>query len=127
MLEGGASMQRIQYRNWPEDPDFQSEPDLEIWVVFTKTRETLAALRTAARLAKSLSARIRLLAPHVVPFQLPLTSPPVSLEWSRRRLRELAVAESVDVEVDMRLCRDATDLVLNALNPHSIVVIGQRK
>jgi len=49
------------------------------------------------------------------------------LEWSISRLRTLASAQSGDIDVDMRLCRDARNSILRALKPHSIVVIGHRK
>ena len=104
-----------------------SEQPLEITVVFTNTRATLTALRTAAGLAASLAARITLLAPQVVPFPLPLSSPPVSLQWSRRRFHELVAGQPVETNVDICLCRDATEFLLGALKPRSIVVIGGRK
>jgi hypothetical protein len=59
-----------------------SEPQLDISVVFTSYEPTLAALKEAAVLAKHLGGHINLVVPEAVPIRLPLTRPPVLLDWN---------------------------------------------
>ena len=63
---------------------------LEISVVFTSPEFTAIALKRAATLAGNLDARITLVVPQVVPFPLPLASPPALLDFQEARLREIA-------------------------------------
>lgn len=102
-------------------------PRFNISVVFTSVEATLAALRKAATLAGRLRARITLLVPQIVPYPLPLTSPPVLLDFNERRFRLLAEEASVETSVRLYLCRDARDMLRGALQPHSVVVLGGRK
>ena len=59
-------------------------PRLRVTVVFTTAEGTIAALRTAAGLAKNLGARMALVVTEVVPFHFPLDHPPVSIEFLER-------------------------------------------
>src|SRR5215472_4868680 len=77
---------------------------LNISMVFTSVEATLAALRKAGNLAASLGARITLLAPQVVPYPLPLGSPPVLLDWNERRFRVIAEQSPVETIVRLYLC-----------------------
>lgn len=86
----------------PNVPDHR----LEIAVVFTFAPATMAALRRASALASSLNARITLVHPQTARYPLPLESPPVLLEFSERRLREIAVECPVETTVQIYLCRD---------------------
>jgi hypothetical protein len=70
-------------------------PNLRVTVVATNDRGTLAALRTAGKLAANLRARIALVKAQIVPFQFPLDKPPVSTDflptaalWPRVRSRD---------------------------------------
>jgi hypothetical protein len=63
---------------------------LNISVVFTSVDATLAALREAGSLASSLGGQITLVVPQIVPYPLPLTSPPVLVDFNERRLKVLA-------------------------------------
>ena len=58
----------------------RNDSRLEISVVFTSVESTLAALRHAGVLAHRLAGRITLLVPQIVPYPLPLTSPPVLID-----------------------------------------------
>jgi hypothetical protein len=58
--------------------------NLNISVIFTSVSGTISALKKAGVLAESLGARITLVVPQVVPFPLPLTSPPVLLEFQEK-------------------------------------------
>jgi hypothetical protein len=97
---------------------------LEVVVLFTDVPGTLKALKTAAELAHNLSGRIRLLAPQVVPYPLPLERSPVSQEFNERRFQTLASQGCIDTRVEVCLCRDRADAVRRALQPEALVVMG---
>jgi len=67
-----------------------AEHRLEVAVVFTSGSATIAALKKAGVLASKLSAHITLIVPQIVPYPLPLKSPPVLLDFSERRFAEIA-------------------------------------
>jgi hypothetical protein len=96
-------------------------------VIFTDLDATKGALNTANDLARDLDTRIVLLVPHVVPYPLPLENPPVSAEFTRRALSQLAVEQKLEVTIKVYLCRDRNDAVRRALKPDAFVVIGTRK
>jgi hypothetical protein len=104
-----------------------SESRLEISVVFTSVEYTIAALKKAAALANRLSARITLMVPQIVPYPLPLTSPPVLLDFSERRFRVIAAESPVETSVRLYLCRDRWETLNVVLKPRSVVVLGGRK
>ena len=112
----------------PEQPE-GAEPDsrLDVAVVFTSADATIAALRRAGALASSLGARIVLLVPQIVPFPLPLNSPPVLIDFSERRFREIARASGIDTAVRIYLCRDRLEMLSVVLKPRSLVIVGGRK
>ena len=72
---------------------------LNITVIFTTVDATIAALKRASILAESLGARITLVSPQIVPYPLPLASPPVLLDFQERRFREIAAESAVDIRV----------------------------
>ena len=100
---------------------------LNISVVFTSVEATLEALKRAGTLASRLGGRITLLVPQVVPYQLPLTSPPILLDWNERRFQVIASESPVHTKVLLYLCRDRLATLSRALAPCSLVVIGVRK
>ena len=100
---------------------------LDITVIFTTVDATIAALKRASILAESLGARITLVSPQIVPYPLPLASPPVLLDFQERRFREIAAESAVDIRVQLYLCRDGVETLKKVLKPNSIVVIGGRK
>jgi hypothetical protein len=112
---------------------FASEDDLNlnVSVVFTSVTATLAALRQAANLlgthAGSLGRHITLIVPRVVPYPLPLNSPPVLVDFNERRLRLIANNCRVDTRVCIYLCRDPLETLKSVLKPHSLVVLGSPK
>ncbi len=107
--------------------DEQTDQRLNISVIFTSVEWTVAALRKAGALASSLGSRITLLVPQVVPYPLPLESPPVLLDWNEKRFRSIASESPVETIVRLYLCRDSVETLKNALSPKSVVVIGGRK
>jgi hypothetical protein len=88
---------------------------------------TLAALKEAGNLANSLGARIKLVVPQVVPYPLPLETPPVLVEFNENRFRVMASESPVETNVHIYLCRDRFETLTAALAPGSIVVLGGRK
>jgi len=106
--------------------DASGEAPLEVIVLHTTTSATLRALRTAARLAEGLAARIRLLVLEIVPYPLPVAAPPVPLEFTHRRFRTVALETKIDTDVDIRLGRDKAQMLESALKPHSLVVMAAK-
>ena len=105
----------------------EADPKLDIAVIFTSVEATLAALKEAGALARSLGARITLLVAQVVPYPLALETPPVSIEFNERHFRLIAGQSRVETTVRIYLCRDGFEALANVLNPRSIVVIGGRR
>jgi hypothetical protein len=112
----------------PESPTVEeAESKLNISVVFTSVESTLAALKHAGAMAGSLGARITLVVPQVVPYPLPLSTPPVSHDFNERRLTVIAGQSRVETKVAVYLCRDRMQALQGVLKPHSLVVVGGRK
>ena len=105
----------------------QQDQRLNIAVVFTSVESTLEALKEAGALAQSLGAQITLLVPQVVPYPLPLESPPVLFDFSEKRFHVIASQSPVETKVCIYLCRDQMETLMSALRPGSIVVIGGPK
>ena len=113
---------------FPAPPAIEDmESRLNVAVVFTSVEATLTALREAGALANRLSGRITLLVPQLVPYPLPLTSPPVLLDWNEKRFRVLAGESPVETTVLIYLCRDRLETLSTVLSSRSLVVVGGRK
>src|ERR1700736_2026405 len=80
-----------------------ADQQLNIAVIFTSVESTLAALKEAGNLANSLGARITLVVPQVVPYPLPLETPPVLLEFNEHRFRVIANESLVETSVQIYL------------------------
>src|ERR1700687_474392 len=104
----------------------EADQQLNIAVVFTSVESTLAALKEAGNLANSLGARIKLVVPQVVPYPLPLETPPVLVEFNENRFRVMASESPVETSVQIYLCRDRFETLAAVLKPGSIVVLGGR-
>ena len=65
--------------------------------------------------------------PQVVPYPLPLETPPVLVEFNENRFRVMASESPVETSVQVYLCRDRVEMLLHMLSPSSLVVIGGRK
>ena len=105
----------------------EAEQKLNIAVVFTSVASTLAALKEAGNLASSLGARIKLVVPQVVPYPLPLETPPVRAEFNENRFRVITSESPVETSVQIYLCRDRFEALTSALKPGSIVVLGGKR
>ena len=104
-----------------------ADQKLNISVVFTSVESTLAALKEAGNLANSLGAQITLIVPQVVPYPLPLETPPVLLEFNENRFRVMASESPVETSVQIYLCRDRLETLTSVLKPGALVVLGGRK
>jgi hypothetical protein len=105
----------------------EGDPRFELSVIFTSFAATIAALKMAAALASGLRARITLVVPTVVPYPLTLENPQVVLEFTQKRLGEVASDIPVETTIRHYLCRDRLVTLSAVLKPSSIVVIGARK
>jgi hypothetical protein len=113
----------------PTAPPQAWAPDrkLEVAVVYTSVEPTIAAMRRAESLLMGLNGHIRLIDVQTVPRQFPLDSPPVSIEFSKRRL--LAIADKVNTETSafVFLCRQPFQTLQSVLKPGSVVLLGRRR
>jgi hypothetical protein len=109
------------------ETNLKLEPKLNIAVVYTSPAATLAAIQEAGKLADNLGGHLELVVPQVVPYPLPLESPPVLIEFSERRFREIASHSPVETTVRIYLCRDSGETLAKVLKPGSLVVIGGRR
>ncbi len=117
---------RVQFGSAPpgDSSDSCGDRKLDLKVIFTDLSKTAAALAVARDMASGLGARITLIATQVVPYPLPLSSPPIPIEFTERQLKSIAV-ESTTVEVF--LCRDRSETIRRVLPPDSLVILGSRK
>jgi hypothetical protein len=101
----------------------------EVNVIFTTPQATPAALSAALGLARHLEARVSVVVPQVVPRQFSFTSPPVSIPFTESRCHALAIAcqEDVEIKVQVYLCGDKRQCLLQVLERGSPVVLGGRK
>ncbi len=104
----------------------ETDRRLNIAVVYTSVESTLTALKEAGTLANSLGARIELVVPQVVPYPLPLDSPPVLVEFNEKRFRVMVSESPVETSVQIYLCRDRFETLTSVLKPGSIVFLGGR-
>ena len=98
-----------------------------VYVVYTSTDETFAALRIAGGFARALCVPLILVHYRAVPYPLPVDSPtgvsPIQSEAFLERLR----GERLDVQSRVCLCRDGRRAIGSALNMPSLVVVGGRR
>jgi hypothetical protein len=95
-----------------------------VYVVFTSTEDTLAAVRVAGDFAKALGVPLTLVHLRTVPFALPLDEPngvsPIETDAFLTRLR----AEGLDIRVRVHLCRDERRAIPLAFKPHSLILVA---
>lgn len=118
--------QERQGSGTPADASAPGRP-LEVNVLCTGVPTTVKAMESAVELARGLNARLRLLVAQVVPYAVPLETPPVLVEFQEALFRDLAQGYGVETRVDIFLCRDAGEAFVRQLSPHSVVVLGTRK
>ena len=114
-----------------EEPAFEfSAGRMTVVVVFTTVEGTLAALESAARLAKNLLAEIKLVVVEEVYFRYPLDRPPVSAVFLHRLCMALIEGAYLDpdkVRLEIRYCRDRVTCLEDCLRERSLVVIGAKR
>jgi len=113
------------YPDRVENGEYESR--LNVDVVFTSVEPTLAALKKAGALASRLNGRVTLVVPQIVPYPLPLKTPPVLIDFNERRFRIIASESPVETTVRIYLCRDPLEALTAVLQPHSVVVVGGRR
>jgi len=95
-----------------------------VYVVYTSTDQTFAALRMAGEFASALNVPLILIHYRTVPYPLSVDSPtgvsPIHSEDFLKRLR----AEQIDVVSRVYLCRDGRRAIGAALHMPSLVVVG---
>lgn len=99
---------------------------MEIKVLFTDLRGTQAAMHSALALARDLNATLEIIVPQLVPYPLPITSPPVPLDFIASQIRQLAASAGIRADVQIYLCRDPLEILCQILHPHSLITIGVR-
>lgn len=122
--DNGLSVARLLPGSHGADQD---EGKLEIGVLFTSAKATLAAIESASALMKGLDGRLSLIAAQTVPYPLPLDQPPVCLEFDKQRLLEVAAHSPVEISVQLCVCRFRLATLLSLLRPGSMLMIGSRK
>ena len=115
------------FQDWAVDEKEEHfETKSEMVVVHTTAGGTRSALRAAAILGDGLYSHIRLIAPRVVPYPLSLFTPPVSKEFTEHFFIDLVAGIPANTQIDIRICRDAVEMLRAAIRPGSLVVIGKR-
>lgn len=107
-------------------PELQS-PELEINVVYMRLPTSAKTLDAATSLARGLSARVTVHMAQVIPYPLPLQSPPVSVKFAEEQLLTLTSRQTVETNIQLYLCRDLTETIRRVLKPHSVVIVGGPK
>jgi hypothetical protein len=108
----------------------QAPQRLEVNLIFTNPPATVCALETVESLARDLGASIRLRATVVVPYQLPVEEPPVSIPFLERSLFDLISRlerDGFEASAHLYFCRDRDKALLQVLRRNSLVVLGGRK
>jgi hypothetical protein len=105
----------------------ESRADFKVNVLFTSPKATRSAVNIAAKLAGNLGARIRVVAPHVVPFPLQLDHPTVRPDFTERKARAIMADCTLDTEIQVCLCREKLDAAVSVLQENSVVLIGGRR
>ncbi len=108
-------------------PPRSDESGLRLHVIYTGPETTRASLKGAGVLARDLGARLELLVARVVPYPLPLDSPPASSGFTEHSLDALAAECGVELDVKILLCRDREETIPAWLPPGCIAVIGRRR
>jgi hypothetical protein len=100
--------------------------ELSVYVPYTTSVLTRAALKAVGALTQNLGAHVSLVAVQVVPFPLPLDSPAISPSFFEEELK--AVARDIEAPVDRQvvISRDREVAYDRAISPGSLVVLATR-
>ena len=118
----------IERTDWQPVPQQNSEQpglnQLELNVIFTGTKATALALKTASNLAADLQACIRIRAAFAVPMRLPLEHPQISIAFMEKVLADLVSQvpeDGPETTGHIYLCRDRMEAFSQALHANSLV------
>jgi hypothetical protein len=109
---------------------FRGDSQLQVAVISTTSKGTLAALRTAARLANNLDARITLAIIKVVRRHLSLDVPPLLIEFIEKRAFALVSDAGIkdrEISIQIWICHDRKKCLRQALGSKTLVVVGGTK
>lgn len=93
-------------------------------VIYTRAEPSNAALRQATLLACELDASLTVVATQVVPYPLPLSEPPVSVNILHRELWSLVSDIDLDVTVQIYLCRDPREALSSVFPKGAVLFLG---
>src|SRR5215510_15000888 len=88
-----------------------------VYVVFTDLKGSAAALKAAAELTANLEIDLAMVALQTVPFALPLSDPPISLDFKVSQMRDLIESTGLHVWATIYFCRDEAETLLRILPP----------
>ena len=97
---------------------------IEINVVLDGLENAAGVLELATGLARGIHAKLAVHFAQVVPYPLPLKSPPVPVEIAEKNLLDLASKQPVETSANIYLCRDRSETIRHALKPESIVIFA---
>ena len=100
------------------------ESPFEITVIYTEKGSTLKAIDAARAMAEGLASRIRLIVPHIVPYPVPLTEPLIDRGFIEEKFESMLCGrDSIEIFVDIRICRDRWQMLRDSLPPGSVLVV----
>src|SRR2546430_627774 len=97
---------RAETKSW-----YLTDRKLEIAVIFTSAEATIAAINRASTLLRGLNGHISLVVANTVPYPLTLENPPVSLDFNKQCLLEIAQASPAETTVHLYLCRCRSEIL----------------
>jgi len=98
-----------------------------VYVVYTSTDETFAALRIADGFATALSVPLILIHYRTVPYPLAVDGPTGISPIQSEEFLERLGAECLDVQSRVHLCRDDRQAIARGLTSPSLVIVGGRR
>jgi hypothetical protein len=101
--------------------------DLEITIPLTEWSVTQAVLERAPVLTAGLSARVKLVAVHTMPYQAPFYCPTLVHAHLVQQVMDLASQCDLPVEPQVVLARSREDGLRHVLTASSTVLLGSRK
>jgi hypothetical protein len=113
---------------WPVGRSGES-PHIEVSVVFTTWQDTMAALRMADRLSRSLEARIVLWHFQAITRHFTMSSPPISTQFLKHRLAAMIrkCCRMSESEIRICFCSNWEQCLRTAFAPEDVVIVGGRK
>ena len=105
----------------------QAAGHLQVYVPYTCSELTKAALSKAAALTRNLSAHITLFTVHLVPYPLPLDRPDVAAAFLERKLGSVAQASGAQADIRIGFARDPHLGIEQILPQHSLIVIATKR